>query len=164
MDAVPTAEDHSFLESDLIAEIAKRLTAGTAADRERRALTLMEAHNRQGHMMLFIPGLRPKPDIPADVERNVLTALLDLYKRRMSHDDIDQMLMAHFPDLSMEGLARAWEAAFEQVSWEVDSQKILHDLFEKWDAAERAKGRPEAELVFGNFVRETGLLRAEAPQ
>ena len=31
-------------------------------------------------------------------------------------------------------------------------------IFEKWDAAERAKGRPASDLTWGNCVRECGLL------
>jgi hypothetical protein len=29
----------------------------------------------------------------------------------------------------------------------------------KWVEAERAKGRPETELTWGNCVRETGILK-----
>ena len=33
------------------------------------------------------------------------------------------------------------------------------DHMAKWASAERAKGRPESELTWGNCVRETGILR-----
>lgn len=164
IDAVPTADDNSFLEDDLIAEIAKRLTTGTAADRERRARKLMHAHSQQESIPLRIPGMRPKPEIPPEASAGIVTVYLDLNKRGMKYEEIAEMVSAHYPDLSFKTFMVSVEAALEQLQWEIDTQTILYDLFEEWDASQRAAGRPEAELIFGNFTRETGLLIPEVPQ
>lgn len=158
IEAVTRADDRSFLEGDLIAEISKRISGGTPKDRERRARALMEAHNRQGGMTLLIPGVSPKPEIPPEVDTEILTALLDLHERGMDFEDINTMLHAHFPDVDPRDVLDIWKVALEQINWEIESNKALYDLFETWDRTQEKKGRPAEDRVFGNFIRETGLL------
>jgi hypothetical protein len=163
LEAVPKAADHSWRIDDMIAEIANRLTTGTQADRKRRARYIMNYHGRQNNaMVLRLPGLRPQPAIPPDANPGAVTVINDLTEDGMTFEEIDQMLVAHFPEMTPLELALCWKAAAEQTQWKVEAIKIQATLFGAWTERERAKGRPEAELVFGNFVRETGLLVSPA--
>jgi hypothetical protein len=64
--------------------------------------------------------------------------------------DIAQM-MANLTPLEAEEVAELVAAGARRMEYEAR-------LFTAWAERERAKGRPEAELIFGNVVRETGVL------
>jgi hypothetical protein len=89
----------------------------------------------------------------APLERAALFAVFDRMKFFYPNaaDEIRQRMQARL-DLAGEEVARATrEAAIAEAEAE---------LMERWVETERAKGRPEAELTWGNCVKETGVLRA----
>ena len=49
----------------------------------------------------------------------------------------------------------------EKAKLEYERVRAEVEHFKKWIERERAKGRPEHELTFGNCVRETGVVRRD---
>ena len=164
LEAVSRDADGSWRDVDLIAEIVGRLTEGTADDKQRRAQYLRNYLGRDtgNGMCLRIPGLRPRPPIPSGIDGDVVTVINDLRDDGMDTEQIDQMVQAHFPELDPVETALCWKAASEQLRWRVEAIEIQATLFEVWTERERAKGRRESDLIFGNFVRETGMLVYQA--
>lgn len=58
-------------------------------------------------------------------------------------------------DFKMAEAARAQNGKDKRWAAQLAAEAVLH---QRWAEAERAKGRPERELTFGNCVRETGVL------
>lgn len=46
----------------------------------------------------------------------------------------------------------------ERAQWWADRLRWEADHMDAWAALERAKGRPEGDLTWGNCVKETGVL------
>ncbi|KKA11584.1 hypothetical protein VP03_23095 [Sinorhizobium meliloti] len=164
-EAVPRNEQHAFLMDDLFNEVLRRLPqVGTEGDRRRKAQDLINRSNRPGSsgMRIRLPGLRPRPPIPSGVNPDVVDIINDLSDDGMEPAEVDRMLAAHYPDLSRLELAACWRAAAEQLQWMADAMHIECELFSAWAERERAKGRPEADLIFGNFAHESGMVEYQA--
>ena len=62
-------------------------------------------------------------------------------------------------DFKVAEAARAQKGKDKRWAAQLAAEAELH---QRWATAERAKGRPERELTFGNCVRETGVLINQA--
>lgn len=138
-------DDGSIDEKTLIDEIAKLLDFDADAERRNKASRVVRRHKMPGFGerdgQLTLPGVEPyayEPDrLIADYDgRIVEQARAGVEFKR----------------------AEAWrarEAARKQQGW-ADRKTNEHDAFAAWALKETLAGRPERELTFGDFVRETG--------
>jgi hypothetical protein len=72
-------------------------------------------------------------------------------------DEINQLICQNFPRATPFDMSDVWGEYVKWAKVDLARHERETELFEAWDAEQRAQGRPEAELVFGNFVRECGF-------
>jgi hypothetical protein len=87
----------------------------------------------------------------------------------------DQAIMEHLVKLAEKALAERWDpvvrvermfpndpaAQGEALLRHADLLEAASERMAPWAEKERAKGRPESELTFGNYLRETGVRKPD---
>jgi hypothetical protein len=76
------------------------------------------------------------------------------------HDDeiIDAALVHEFPLFTPFDIEQAYRETADYMRREATGSAIAAAIFQVWTDIEKAKGRPEGELVFGNCIAELGIV------
>lgn len=93
--------------------------------------------------------------IPEEVEDKEFDAMCTSIAEQAFKDIVASPCIRDLVRLRLKALAA--ECIAEKCTREVDRRQAEADHHRKWAEAERAKGRPENELTWGNCVRETGI-------
>jgi hypothetical protein len=150
---LPRNEDGSLIEGGLRAALARRLrekiNLDTVAD--QRAAAVIESLTKQ-------PG-EDDDDDAGGLQLNLFGDLYGYNPLRLLKDSSGNIIEEERAPASffMAELVRSSEHMRRATLWNNRKARKV-EFFLQWCAAERAKGRPERELIWGNCAKETGIV------
>jgi hypothetical protein len=150
-------ENDAFSESDLQREVASIIRADLDLDTEayRRAAKIIEQETKQ------IGEDDEDDDNPAQLKLSIAGEKYSYDPERLVKNNTGDIIEWDRAPLSflMADLSRSSVNLSRVTKW--NNRKVQQvTLFQTWIEEQRAKGRKEVELTWGNCVRATGMLDA----